>query len=190
MNFDQPTLDIIEQIGHTEIAICANSELAGNERKQEVIAFIMARLPEYVDILQLPPIQILKAWEGHRSNEIAVNFYQDYMVPALDDVQVFDTIAEFTQTYPSHKAKCPKCEGISTDYYQCNSGVIIDGRICTWRAIPSLIGPKNSAYIRIIIKEMFQDFPVPQLIFKPIELFDKEIDSSKGSPSPEIKRLV
>lgn len=181
------TETLIEEIGQGVFTSVGSNVVEGARRRDVVLSFLNQRLPHYATVLAMPAYDILRGWEALRgiNNTIAINFYQNYNMPVLDDVQVFDVVQQFTDAYPSHQCTCPQCKGMSTDYYKCNSGKVFKGFTCEWRAL-SMMGGTKDDYIRIVIKESFAEFPVPQMIFKPIEL----APPAPQITTPEIKRLV
>ena len=64
-----------------------------------------------------------------------MNYYQEANQPLIkgDNVKVFDTVEDMMKSIKEYKFRCPACGGISTDPYECNSGVISDGNPCDWK---------------------------------------------------------
>lgn len=175
---------LIANIGESVVNTAPPDSTLAQHRKDIVLDFIGRRLPHYVEVLGMDALTILSAWEKNRDSLIEVNFYQDYMLPELEGTFIFETKEEFNTKFPSHKAICPNCKGETTDYYKCNSGKVVSGKTCDWISNPAMgISPD---YIRVIIKELFADFPVPQQIFKPIEL----APSLDLSSQPAIKKMI
>lgn len=175
---------LIANIGQSAANSAPHDPVIADKRKMDVIGFIEKKLPHYVETVGIDGLTILSAWEKNRDNLIEVNFYQEYMLPQLDGILIFDTKTDFDTKFPSHKAICPNCKGETTDYYKCNSGKVIAGRTCDLISNPAM--GISDDYIRVIIKELFADFPVPQQIFKPIEL----ITSLDQNNQPTIKKMV
>lgn len=175
---------LIANIAESVVNTAPPDSIIALHRRDAVLDFIKKRLPHYVEVLGMDGLTILSAWEKNRDNLIEVNFYQNYMLPELDDTIIFETKEAFNAKFPSHKAICPNCKGETTDYYKCNSGKVVSGRTCEWISNPAMgISPD---YIRVIIKELFADFPVPQQIFKPIEL----ITAIDQPSQPAIKKMI
>lgn len=152
----------------------------GIDRMNSVENIILTRVENYSKILGIPKEEILAAFEKNR-NVCTVNFYQESNFPLLEDgILILESIDDFKQKFPSHKSICPACGGVSTDYYECNSGVkreTITGKgknkkktefVCDWKVF-GLLGDLGKG-IKVIIKDKFLEHPKPILIFKPIEL--------------------
>lgn len=124
--------------------------------------------------------EVLNALENKR-NYSAANYYQSANFPRIaGKVVVFATEEDFRKCFPSHKYRCPRCGGISTDPQKCNSGVKVARKTrddigpCDWKAY-GLFRALDGGY-RFIIKETFLDQCRVYDIFKPIEL----VASSNG----------
>lgn len=181
---DQEINTMIISIGDNAALTAPHDALIAKKRKADVEYFIRLRLPKYQEALGLSGLYILHAWEKYRGDLIEVNFYQDYMLPDLGETVIFSTKDEFNSEFPSHKSICPNCKGESTDYYKCTSGKVVNGRTCEWSANPAM--GMSSDYIRVMIKELFSDFPTPQQIFKPIELYTQ----TEQMNQPPVKKMV
>ncbi|WP_162804636.1 hypothetical protein [Tritonibacter mobilis] len=151
----------------------------GERRADRLEAVLRRVLPEYANALDLSQDAVLAALEGRRDYS-AINFYQDARLPSLRDVHVHETMAEFKALIPSGTFRCPACEGVSTDPYECNSGVERDGSVCNWKAF-GLFGTLGKGY-RTLVKETFLDHPTVHEIFMPIDLEEDE-PSKEGEPA-------
>lgn len=141
----------------------------GEQRRKEVLDLLAVKLPHYSEKLGIPQEQILLAWEKAK-NVNTVNWYQESRFPNLDEVIVLDTLEQFHEKFPSNKSICPCCSGESTDYYECNSGKVIDkkGKVCDWK-VYGLFGDMGKG-VKVFVKDKFIESPKPTTIFKPIEL--------------------
>ena len=142
-------------------------------RKKKIgFGFVGKKLPHYSEKLGIPQEQILQAWEKAK-NVNTVNWYQEANFPDLDEVIVLDTLEQFKEKFPSHKSICPCCNGESNDYYECDSGRIIDnkkGKVCDWKVF-GLFGDMGKG-VKVFVKNKFLEIPKPTTIFKPIELLN------------------
>lgn len=174
---------LLAQIGQSAYDRIHYNKTIASIHQQIVVSFITDKAQHYSDVLKMDKLDILKAWETLRGDTLAINFYQEHKLPSLDKVHIFKTAEDFKTAFPSHKSKCPQCKGISADYYRCNSGLVVKDNTCMYEAT-TLLGD-NDAHIRILILELFKDFPAPHMIFKPIELVPEE-----KAPETPIRKLV
>lgn len=133
----------------------------GDKRAERVKQILDTRLENYSNVTGFSKDEVLVALEKVR-NVNTVNFYQANRLPLLENVYVFDTLADIKEKFPSKKFICPKCGKISTDPYECSQPD------CDWK-VYGLLGDLGKG-IKIIVKELFLSHPVPETIFKPIEL--------------------
>jgi len=154
----------------------------GEQRAVEIEKFLTETLDNYSKILGISKEDILKKFEEKRSY-CAINYYQVANFPKIEDVEVFETIKQLREKFPSGKFICPHCKGISTDSSRCNSGVklkLINGsnkkEVCNWCS-GGLFGNLDGGY-NFIVKEDFLNCPVIHKIFKPIELKQENKDAS------------
>ena len=133
----------------------------GDERAERVKKILDSRLENYHQITGIPKDEILTAFEKIR-NVNTVNFYQESRFPLLENVHVFDTMDYFKKAFPSGKYICPKCEKESTNPYVCTQ------KGCDWK-VYGLFGDLGKG-ITVVIKDKFLEHPLPEKIFKPIEL--------------------
>lgn len=107
----------------------------GERRAVELENYLRNKLEEYSSVLRIPQEEILKSWEEDRTYS-AINYYQEANQPALksEDVKVFDSLKDLTESLSEHKFRCPSCNGVSTNPYECNSGEKMSiGIICDWK---------------------------------------------------------
>lgn len=129
---DNSTKEIIEKL--KQEARDSWSGSIGEERATELETYLMKKLEEYSEKLNIPQVEILKAWEINR-NYSAINYYQECNQPDIrtDNTKVFDTVEEMIKSLGDNKFRCPRCGQISTNPYKCDSGFKIDkGKICDW----------------------------------------------------------
>lgn len=145
----------------------------GQERVIDCIDFISKRIPKYALIMDKTNLETLTTYAKARSCNYT-NWFQNCYLPDLNGVIVLDTVEDFKQKFPSGKFVCPCCNGVSTDYQECNSGKIVkgtkkrSGKVCDWKVF-GLFGDLGKG-IRVIVKDRFSDFPKPIAMFKPIEM--------------------
>lgn len=154
---------------------------AGEKLAQDHESFLRKMLADYSKNLELPQADILAALESRR-NYSAVNYYQAANFPTLDGVKVFETQADLRAAIPSMKFRCPACNGISTDPYTCNSGVVEKGKVCDWKTW-GLFRTAGKGF-RFTIKEGFLENPRVDEIFMPVDfapVWTEEIDDMDNS---------
>ena len=88
--------------------------------------WIIDRAQHYSHHTGIPVVDILNAWEDDRSYSFN-NYYQDANQPKLTDarVLVFSTVQEFIGTVGKKGFRCPACGGVSSNPYECKSGIIV-----------------------------------------------------------------
>jgi hypothetical protein len=107
----------------------------GEQRAMNLEDYLKRKLKEYSDTLGIPQEDILKSWEKRRDYS-AINYYQECNQPTLNghNVRVFDTAEELLNSIGEKRFRCPACGGISTNPYECNSGLeMSEGKICDWK---------------------------------------------------------
>lgn len=92
------------------------------------------RAKSYEEKLGLNWEDILNSWEIDRSYWY-MNYYQEANQPEInsDRVQVFETVEEMLKSIGEKEFRCPACGGVSTNPYQCNSGIEENGKVCDWK---------------------------------------------------------
>lgn len=107
----------------------------GEQRAIELEKYLRTKLVEYSNALGISQEAILKSWEEDRTYN-AINYYQEANQPSLkaDKVKVFETVEELLQAVGEKKFRCPSCNGVSTNPYECNSGEEMSkGKKCDWK---------------------------------------------------------
>jgi hypothetical protein len=102
--------------------------------------WVIDRANHYSEKLSIPAEEILNSWEVARDYWY-MNYYQDCKQPLIntESVRVFNTIDDMLVAVGEKKFRCPLCGGVSTNPYECNSGVIVpkikDGKDgpCNWK---------------------------------------------------------
>ena len=145
--------------------------------------FLREMLADYSTNLRLPPEHILAVLEKRRTYN-AVNFYQEANMPNLKNVRVFETQDDFKKAFPSMRFRCPFCNGITSNPYECNSGVKKVGRggdkACDWKTY-GLFRTLGKGF-RFTIKKGFLEKPFIDEIFMPLELES----NAEAKTKPEI----
>lgn len=113
---------------------CNNENCKCHHRYCDKFKWIIDRAKHYEEKLGIPWMEILDSWEEDRTYWY-MNYYQESMQPLIDsdNVYVFES-AEDLRKKVGNEFICPRCKGISTDPYDCNSGIEIGGEICNWKS--------------------------------------------------------
>lgn len=93
------------------------------------------RAKHYGEKLGIPWKEVIQSWEEDRRYWY-MNYYQECNQPLIDskDVFVFESAEEMREKV-GKEFVCPCCKGISTDPYECNSGVKMNnGKPCDWKS--------------------------------------------------------
>jgi len=139
----------------------------GEERAVALEAFLRKRISEYAIAFNLSEGEVLAAIEGKR-NYSAINYYQEANFPSLNGVKVYNTPDDLAAAIPNRQFRCPRCGGISTDPYECNSGAEMEkGEICNWK-VYGLFKALGKGF-RFTIKEGFLEKPFIDHIFNPVD---------------------
>jgi hypothetical protein len=142
----------------------------GDQRAEEVEKFIRTKTAHYAEHLGFTPYHILESMEATR-HITAPNHYQEANYPSLAGVFIFDSLKEYRECFPSHRFTCPSCGSISTGSSTCDSGVIVGGKPCDWKAY-GLFGTLGKGF-RFVLKDKFLKEALVYEIFKPVELGSK-----------------
>jgi len=92
------------------------------------------RAKQYEEKLGVKWEDVLNSWEEGR-NYWYMNYYQNSNQPKIkgDKVKIFETVDDMLKSIGEKKFRCPACGGITTDPYECNSGIKKDGKVCDWK---------------------------------------------------------
>jgi len=128
----------------------------GEDRAKKLEEYLTGKLEEYSNVLGVPKEEVLKSWEDDRTYS-AINYYQEANQPTIDSdkVKVFKNIEDMLQKIGEKKFRCPSCNGISTNPYDCNSGdEMLEGKTCDWKVggLFGDLGKGVSIYIKDILK--------------------------------------
>lgn len=112
-----------------------NSKARSAEELWEHYDWVIKRAEHYAEKTGLHVDEILNAWEEDR-NYWHLNYYQESNQPEIkgDDVRVFDTVKEMLDSIGDKKFRCPACNQITTNPYECNSGHVTQEKICDWKS--------------------------------------------------------
>ncbi len=144
------------------------SGIIGEGRAEELERFVRGMIDNYSTVLGFSEDDILTKIEERRDYS-AINYYQECNFPRLENVEIFETMQQLRDKFPSRKFTCPRCKSVSTDPNTCNSGKDIgNGKRCDWKSW-GLFRTLGQGY-RFVVKEDFLNNPVIYEIFRPIEL--------------------
>lgn len=105
------------------------------------VAWVVERAEHYAEKTGLAASAILDAWETNRDYWY-MNYYQESNQPRLggERVRVFETKDDLLTAVGKLGFRCPKCNGVSTSPYVCDSGETTNdfaaGRgqiVCDWK---------------------------------------------------------
>lgn len=97
--------------------------------------WIIDKAKHYEEKLGIPWKEIIQSWEEYRRYWY-MNYYQECNQPKIEsnDVFVFESAEEMREKIGTEFI-CPCCKGISTNPYECNSGVKVGkNKVCDWKA--------------------------------------------------------
>jgi hypothetical protein len=139
------------------------SGAVGEERAETLEKYLRNKLKEYANVLDATEEEILKAWEKDRNYSV-INYYKESNQPALNskNVKVFETVKELHDSIGKKGFRCPLCEGVSKNPYECNSKLKVDGRICDWK-VYGLFTDMGKG-VHVLCKDKLKG----ELIFKPV----------------------
>jgi hypothetical protein len=113
------------------------------------LQWIIDRAEHYAEKTGLEAGAILNAWESGRRYWY-MNYYQDCNQPLIqfDKVRVFETQDELLNSIGSPSFRCPACNGISTNPYECDSGQEMSkGKLCDWKVYGLFSDLGKGAYV-------------------------------------------
>lgn len=93
------------------------------------------RAKHYGEKLEIPWKEVMRSWDEDM-NYWYMNYYQECNQPKIEsnNVFVFESVEEMREKIGTEFI-CPCCKGVSTNPYECNSGVKIKGnKICDWKS--------------------------------------------------------
>ena len=101
----------------------------------DTFKWIIDRAKHYEEKTGISWEEILDSWEENRSYWY-MNYYQEANQPKIegDKVRVFNTIEDLHEAIGDKGFRCPSCGGITTNPYECNSGLeMAKGKTCNWK---------------------------------------------------------
>jgi hypothetical protein len=124
----------------------------GEQRARDLEKYLRNKLEEYSNALGMPQEELLEAWEKDRTYS-AINYYQEANQPSInsDKTMVFETVEELLKAIGEKKFRCPSCNGVSTNPYECNSGEEMSkGKTCDWKVygLFGALGKGTYVYIK------------------------------------------
>lgn len=130
------------------------------------LQWVVSRAEHYAEKIGVPSIDIINAWEKNRDYWY-MNYYQDCNQPEIkgDIVRVFDTIDALKAAIGAPQFRCPKCEGISSNPYECNAS-----NECDWKSY-GLFGTLGKG-VYVFVKSELRG----QDMFTPIAWEANEVD--------------
>ena len=122
---------------------------------------------EMGEIVGQKPEDLIDAWESHR-NYGYLNYYPQGITKATKRYKVFDTVDDLWKSVGTSGFRCPRCGGVSTDPYKCNSGKKMNKKeVCNWK-VYGLFGDLGKG-IYVYVKDMFAG----EQIFMPLAWEDE-----------------
>jgi hypothetical protein len=159
--------ELIKCEGYIKLRKLADKNIESGWEKDRInkkFEWVIERAKHYAERLDLPINDILKSWVDN-CNYSFVNYFQDANQPMIkgDNVKVFDTVEQLIESIGEKKFRCPVCNGISTNPYECNSGEEMSkGKICDWK-VYGLFGDLGKG-VYVYIKDKLRG----ETIFTPI----------------------
>lgn len=131
-------------------------------RVNGAIKFFIDVLPVYSALYSKTYKETLEILANARNCNYT-NWFQNANIPKdIWTVLIYKDMDEFYQKHPSKEYICPKCRWHSTDPYACN---VWD---CDWK-VYWLFGDLGE-WCHILFMDQIAKHPIPQNIFKPINL--------------------
>jgi len=146
------------------------SNFRSTKEVNNVIRFAIGISLNYANKLGYTQQEVLNALESKRSYW-ALNYYQSSRFPKItNNTHIYPSYTDFACKFPSHRFRCPCCNGLSTDPSTCDTKLPAKTKsgICDWKAY-GLFGTLGKGY-RFVVKDTFLENPVIYDIFKPLEL--------------------
>lgn len=111
------------------------------DERLKTLQFAVDRARHYEEKTGVPAGDILTAWESRRDYWY-MNYYQDANQPRIegDSVRVFETTDDLLEAIGKDGFRCPHCQGVTRNPYECNSGVKLPllnsggvAKTCNWK---------------------------------------------------------
>lgn len=174
MGIKRPPIEESEGYKSLREAILNDKDSGRSEdERMEKLMFAVERAEEYAYKTGLDSGDILTAWERDRDYWY-MNYYQDANQPPILDngkVRVFDTTDEMIKAIGDRKFRCPRCKGVSSSPYECDSGIKVEllndtYGPCDWK-VYGLFGHMGKG-VYLFVKEKMRGEPM----FMPISWED------------------
>lgn len=136
----------------------------GSQNYRSKLNWVVERAKHYSDKTGLEVSNIFDAWENQRDYWY-MNYYQDNKFPLIegDNVKVFETIEELREAVSDKGFRCPACNGVSKDPYDCDTGIVRkNAGVCDWKSYGLFGTMGKGAYVFVKSEVKGQN------IFKPV----------------------
>lgn len=140
------------------------------------LRWIIERAKHYEEKTGVEWESIIDIWQ-EKCDYWYMNYYCDNNQPLLEGnkTRVFNSVAELKEAIGTFEFVCPACGGITTDPYECNSGITIikatkkkPSKICNWK-VYGLLGDLGEG-----IFVFCKDKMIGQKIFMPLNWLSDE----------------
>jgi hypothetical protein len=130
--------DITESAGYRKLLDAVERDeqkSPGFHNYRAKLEWAVSRAKHYAEHTGLIAADILNAWEERR-NYWYMNYYQDGNMPEIKggNVRIFETQEELRAAVGKHGFRCPACNGVSKSPYECDTGIVKDGKPCDWKS--------------------------------------------------------
>lgn len=156
--------------GLIEEILLKEEKVWGRDRLTPMAKFIKVRFTEYAERLSLPVDRLIQSAEKNRGYS-AINYYQEAVFPRITDkIKIFETSEELRAVVGNEGFRCPACNGVSKDAYECDTGLPMKTRSgrCDWKSY-GLFGTLGRGFT-CIVREHFAEKPIPHHSFMPIAM--------------------
>jgi hypothetical protein len=112
------------------------AESPGGHDYRGKLAWVLERAKHYAEKTGLEAADILDAWEKDHTYWY-MNYYQDCNQPLIkgdETMRIFESMDELKESVGKSGFRCPACGGVSSDPYECNTGKIINKKVCDWKS--------------------------------------------------------
>lgn len=128
----------------------------GAKQVNPTFEWTVERAKHYSEKLDIPVNDILISWVN-ACNYSFVNFFQDANQPKIEEghTRVFENVDGLMKAIGEREFRCPSCNGISTNPYECNSGEEMEkGKECDWKVygLFGALGKGTYVYIKDHLK--------------------------------------
>lgn len=141
----------------------------GASRVDEICKMINESLTEYAKALDLTVLEVFETFSKVALTGNFYNWYQLY-IPFISDIMVFEDENDFNKRFPLGLYQCPNCKGLSFSRYECTSGVTVNGGQKCYHRASFFLDKIDYKPFKILFKSKFKKYPLPESIFKPLEL--------------------